>query len=102
MNDLKSILNNLEIRSYEDAEGNHTVVSNSEPAFCFVRKNENELAELVVSTLKSYAKHFHNSEIEVELKTEIVTTPRTVKLEQRTKFLPDFGFGNPGGALCPA
>lgn len=102
MNDLKSVLAALEIRAFEDNDGNFTVVSNSEPAFCYIRRDQEELKKLVAYTLKSYAKNFHNCDIDVHIATEPVTPPKTVKLEQRSKFLPNFGFGNELGACLPA
>lgn len=102
MSNLKSIFAALEIRAFEDQDGNYTVVSNSEPAFCFVRQNEEELQRLVAATLKSYAKIFHQCDIEVEISTETVTPPRMVRLEQRSTFRPNFGFGSKIGDCLPA
>jgi hypothetical protein len=102
MSNLKTVFANLEIRAFEDDDGNHTVLSNSEPAFCFIRRSEEELRTLVAKTLKSYAKNFHNCEIEVQLATELVTTPKTVKLEQKSTFRAAFGLGNSLGDCVPA
>lgn len=102
MNDLKSILSALEIRAFEDEDGNYSAVSNSEPAFCFIRESQEELRHLVASTLKSYAKRFHNVDLEVEISAEELSAPRTVRLEQRSKFRPSFGLGTAFGDLVPA
>jgi len=95
MDELAAKLAALEIRSFEGDDGQYTVISSSEPYFCFVGSSHEELAELVKEALESYGRNFFGQSIEISTTFDMVEPVRTVKLEQRGRLRPSFN----GGAL---
>lgn len=92
MDEINSKLAALSIRVLSGDDGLLTVISNSEPYFCFVRSTEDEISQVVSDTLKSYAKYFYNHDLEVELAYEHPTAPLpTVRLTPQSTVRPTFG-----------
>jgi hypothetical protein len=61
-------LDELEIEVSRTPEGCLTICSAKEPVFCFDVNTHEEAESLVADTIRSYAKHFFNVDIDVTAK----------------------------------
>lgn len=72
--ELQKLLDSLRIVVSRNAKGGgFTVHSDSGVLFCYVRKTEREVTEIVADTIRSYAKTFHNVDLELELSEKPLT-----------------------------
>jgi hypothetical protein len=70
---LEQTLSNLEIEVSVGTDGRFTVCTHSEPLFCFVRKTEEEIADVVADTLTSYVNTFYGDVIDsVEVRSKSI------------------------------
>lgn len=80
MDELRKKLDSLQIVVSDNGDGNFTAYTKSEPLFCFVRNDVDELQALVVDTLKSYISTFYDA---VSVEVEVVEQPALSQIPVR-------------------
>jgi hypothetical protein len=96
---LERTLNALKIVVSVGEDGRHTVCTEQEPLFCFVRDTEDEVRDLVIQTLRSYVETFYNVE-NVQFTTRRVASPprpRAEVLRPISRLIPELTNGFPFG-----
>jgi hypothetical protein len=82
---LRERLECLDIRLYKDIDGSFTVISASEPLFCFQKQNLDEIQKAVSSTLEAYVKlfyHVSNVSVTTSEASEDLQNERPVPIKQ--------------------
>ena len=91
---LKRVFDLLEIEGGRTISGSFLAYSVTEPLFCYERRTEDELLEVIVDTLKSYAETFYDVEtVTVGVTSEardILAVP-VEHIEPTLRLLPSFG-----------
>lgn len=103
MSELKEKFASLSIQVLSNHDGQYTVVSSSEPLFCFVRDDLESLTALVEDTLESYAKTFYDESVKVEMVEQVQPTPIPVRqLKPVKRLAPKLPFSFGGAELACA